>query len=182
MLKPFHQLYNASFLFGLIVIVATASNCVTARAESAAVPTGIELFSKFNLRTMRSSLGPQLKAYCGNTFADIIQWDSFKGAEVEIKEHELHIETDDWAYSMNAQSNIVSFSDNAKNASYQWSGKVPVGYNELTGYWVAVSGEAPIESICDAREKTVSNATTTIQEKANNPIGLKGSFSMRVSD
>ncbi|MCW9054971.1 MAG: hypothetical protein OQJ98_03285 [Candidatus Pacebacteria bacterium] len=100
------------------------------------------IFHSFNLRSIRSSLGPSLKVVCGDTFAAIETQGGFGPMNVTMTDKVLTVETPDWLYAIKIVSNksppIIHFSDGSKNSAYRTATVYSLSFDPASGKWNAV--------------------------------------------
>ena len=122
-------------LASLLILAATQP------AQSAETLTGETLYEAFNLRSIHSSLGQQLKANCHVYLKDF--FDSEENTRITKRPDGLIIETTDWHYEFKVRQNsdlmIVEFTDNAKFSTYFSRSKITLEKSSEHEWFATIS-------------------------------------------
>ncbi|NQV29380.1 MAG: hypothetical protein HQ508_00705 [Candidatus Marinimicrobia bacterium] len=127
----------------LSAIILTFSFAGVSSADQGITPSS--LYDSFNLRSINSSIGPRLRAYCGDTLSEIQERGWFGQAEVSMTNNGLSIETSEWHYSIKIVSEsgqpAIEFTDNSKAGTYQHQATYSLEFDQRSGHWVAIGKE-----------------------------------------
>lgn len=134
-----HGKRSKALLYSLSLVcylIGTAPNTVFA-SENIKIE---EIYKKFDLHSIRSSVGPRLKAYCGNNLYNIVKDEI---TDISTNKNSLSIETEDWIYNFSIKTEngntLLGFYDNAKHASYNTYNTYIIEYDSKRDRWYAVA-------------------------------------------